>query len=96
MDCTTALAVITPGTTDAPVSTLVLTYSAGTPLHTYTSTWLKLFTTGDNINCPTTTCLLMDATCSSTPTANANFYINPAGSPWELKAKRNVEAGWGE
>ena len=41
MDCTTTLAVITPGTVNAPVSTLVLTYSSGTPIHTYTDTWLK-------------------------------------------------------
>jgi len=96
MDCTTTLAVITPGTVNAPASTLVLPYSSSATPVDYTSTWLKLFTTVDNVNCPVTSCLLMDATCSTTPTANANFYINSAGSPWELKYKRNVVAGWAE
>jgi hypothetical protein len=95
-DCTSTLAVITPGTVNAPASTLVLPYSSSATPVDYTSTWLKLFTTVDNINCPVTSCLLMDATCSTTPTANANFYINSAGSPWELKYKRNVLAGWAE
>jgi hypothetical protein len=93
MDCRTTLTVLAQGVTDVPTSTVDLVYSSSSTPHVYTSSWLKLFATVDDTNCPVTSCKLMDGTCSSTPTANANFYIG-ANTPWALSAKQNVVDGW--
>jgi len=97
MDCTTSLTAIPySGGGTVPLATLAIPYVAGTAVYTYVDSYLKLLASGDITNCPVTSCLLMDSTCSTTPTANANFYINAGGSPWDLKAKQNLEAGWAE
>jgi hypothetical protein len=97
MDCTTSLTAIPySGGGTVPLATLAIPYVAGTAVYTYVDSYLKLLASGDITNCPVTSCLLMDSTCSATPPANANFYINAGGSPWDLKAKQNVDAGWAE
>jgi hypothetical protein len=87
MDCTTSLSAIsyTPSGT-VPVSTLAIPYVAGSAVYTYVDSYLKLLASGDITNCPVTTCVLMDSTCATTPSTNLNFYINPAGTPGDLKA----------
>ena len=90
MDCDTTLALKAQGVTDVPSSTVVLTYSTSATPYVYVDSWLKLFTTVDDVSCPVTFCLLMDGTCSTTPAANTNFYMLPVGSiasPWALSAK---------
>ena len=90
MDCDTTLAVKAQGVADVPLSTVDLPYSSsGTP-HVYVDSWLKLFTTVDDIGCPVDSCLLMNTDCTITSPVNTNFYMLPVGnidSPWALSAK---------
>jgi hypothetical protein len=91
MDCTTALEVQGSLPQTNP---LVIPYSSsGTPF-TYASGWNAVFTNADTTNCPITSCTLMNADCSSTPSVNTNFYIGNIGDDWSLKAKQNEVNGW--
>lgn len=94
MDCDTTLAVKAQGVANVPIPTIDIVYlNAGTNPYVYTDSWLKLFTTVDDTNCPVTSCLLMNTDCTSTPAANANFYIG-GSTPWPLSAKTDVVDGW--
>jgi hypothetical protein len=93
MDCTTALVAKTGGSLPQ-TSPLVITYAASPWTMTYASGWSAIFTNADTVNCPITSCSLMNNDCTSTPTANSNFYIGNSGSNWSLTAKQNVANGW--
>ena len=57
--------------------------------------WTEIFTNADNSYCTVTSCLLMDSTCTTSITRDTSrFYINTS-SPYNLKFKRNVAAGYG-
>jgi hypothetical protein len=58
-----------------PSNTLAIAYSNTLSDYVYTSTWNDLISTADNVGCPVTSCVLMDSTCSTTPSVNANFFI---------------------
>jgi hypothetical protein len=81
----------------AIVNPKVYIYASGAT-DTYMPSWsTTLYTNSESTGCPVSECVLMDATCSSTPAINTNFYITAGGTggtPWALTANKGVEDGW--
>jgi hypothetical protein len=95
MDCDTALVLkasqpqVSPLTIDWLYNGADLSYAAG-----YTDFFDHL----DVTNCPITSCNLMTSDCSADLAVNTNLFQTITSSntvsPYEIFAKRNVDAGW--
>ena len=93
MDCTTTLAVKAEGSIGVPDYNVVIPYKRSGGDFILSDSWMNFFSSEDNTNCPVTSCILMESTCSTEMTAETNLLIG-SSSPWMVSAKQNIVDGW--
>jgi hypothetical protein len=91
MDCTTSL---TEKTSGLPTTPQVITYGTSTANWSYMSSWTSIFDYVDNVNCAVTSCVLMNSDCTSNLAVDTTTFYIDTYSPWRLRYKKNIVAGW--